>query len=352
MNIKIGKGGSGSVNSSKGGSGKTNQKKYIDLLPSPSNLTFLFDPIFYKSEIQNERHQILVQGCSLSYVNGIYSQTVNPSLINNRPYYFKEDESIEIYYDEPNWVINDLLERDYTSLFYTVSINSVSYERPHQVDWSNSNGGDAYQAQETPPTITEYLNLTEGKADLDPAYLEELRNYKIENIIPSFPFLEVRQYIPGTSFNTRKTELKNNMLSYLKDPNDDDVEPRNFRKNYGSVYYAETPPKDNKKSFLILRKNDNSTLYTSNNSTLNFFIRLQRPVSHKNPNSGYIVREKRGTFLTSYVNQDRHISFGYRSPYYNIDGDNTYRLKFEPFSFVFSFHPLILFSIDQLIIQL
>jgi hypothetical protein len=48
MNINIGKGGSGQITSTKGGSGKLNEKKYIDLIPSPSNLRIHFDPIFYK----------------------------------------------------------------------------------------------------------------------------------------------------------------------------------------------------------------------------------------------------------------------------------------------------------------
>jgi hypothetical protein len=36
-----------------------------------NSLTFLFDPIFYKKEIQNEKYKILVSGSNLSYVNGI-----------------------------------------------------------------------------------------------------------------------------------------------------------------------------------------------------------------------------------------------------------------------------------------
>jgi len=311
-----------------------------------SNLTFLFDPIFYKSEIQNERHQILVQGCSLDYVNGIYTQTVSPSLINNRPYYLKEDEHMEIYYDGTNWVIYDLFERDYASLFYKATTCSQGSScRPHMdTDWSNPDGGDAYDNGETPPTITEYLNLTEGWADLDPVYLEELRNYKIDNIIPSFPFLEVRQHIPGTSFNTRKTELKNNVYRYIKYNNNDDVE---HLKTHGKVIYntLNGPVVSNKgknlqdliNPLLKLRKNDNSTIFNSlTDFTLNMFVKLQRPIAHTAPGD-YLVREKRGIFLTSYADASRALILGYRSPYYNIDGDTTYKLKFEPFSFVFSF---------------
>ena len=178
MNINIGKGGSGKVNSTKGGSGKLIEKKYIDLLPSPSNLTFLFDPIFYKKEIQNERYKILVSGCSLSYVNGIYSQTVNPSLVNNKRYFVKDDDSnMVIDYAVGNWYIRDFFERDYgEELFYKASINGVSWERVEELNWAIPDGGTAF-GNETPPSIVAYLDLTDVREDLDPAYLEELRNY-------------------------------------------------------------------------------------------------------------------------------------------------------------------------------
>jgi hypothetical protein len=73
-------------------------------------------------------------------------------------------------------------------------------------------------------------------------------------------------------------------------------------------------------------------------STLNMFIRLQRPVSHKNPNTGYIVREKRGIFCTSFdTTYGSPFSIGYKSPYYNITGRPSYKSVFNNFSFVFSF---------------
>jgi hypothetical protein len=429
MNIKIGKGGSGKLNSTKGGSGKLNEKKYIDLLPpnfiskvtlsgggvangvytrssgetatfngeagryiewqgsswglyepsigdiayssfnlinwyetsadypptgvTQNALTFLFDPIFYKKEIQNERYKILLQGCSLTYVNGIYSQTVNPSLVNNRPAFTKDDDTDMIIFDDGGeaWIIRDSNERNgYYNLFIKTNYCGSSIScYPDQLDWSTPDDGDAV-GNETPPTITQYLNLTEGKADLDPVYLEELRNYQINGIIPTFPNLNVRQHIPGASFNTRKAEFANNVYRYIKYNNNDDVE---HLKKYGPLVYGVVNTsgpngasysrgknlQDLIDPLLKLRKNDSSAIFAGNQDyTLNMFIKLQRPVSHTSP-TNYIVREKRGIFLTSYPvgSYDRPLIIGYRSPYYNIDGDTTYKLKFEPFSFVFSF---------------
>ena len=428
MNIKIGKGGSGKLNSTKGGSGKLNEKKYIDLLPpnfiskvtlsggglgngvytrssggtttfngaagryiewqgsywglyepsignisyssfnlinwfetssdyppigvTENALTFLFDPIFYKSEIQNERYKILVQGCSLSYVNGIYSQTVNPSLYNGRTFYVKDDDnSLIIFFEDGTWYIQDEAERDYYNIFSKYDPSSVSAFRPDSLDWTNPDGGDAL-GNETPPSISADLNLTDNRADLDPAYLEELRNYQINGIIPTFPNLNVRQHIPGASFNSRKAQFANNVYRYIKYNNNNDVE---HLKKYGPLIYGVVNTsgpngasysrgknlQDLIDPLLKLRKNDSSAIFAGNQDyTLNIFIKLQRPVSHTSP-TNYIVREKRGIFLTSYPSGDggihRPLIIGYRSPYYNIDGDTTYKLKFEPFSFVFSF---------------
>ena len=354
MNIKITKGGSGKLNSTKGGSGKLNEKKYIDLLPSPSNLTFLFDPIFYKKEIQNERYKILVSDCSLSYVNGIYSQTVNPSLYNNRPYFTKDDDTDMQIFDDGvgSWVLRDSNQRDYTDIFTKINDCGSSINcYPDQLDWSTPDGGDAYYDGLTPPTITQYFNsITDGGADLDPVYLEELRNYQLDGIIPTFPNIEVRQHIPGTAFNTRKAEFANNTYRYIKYNNNDDVE---HLKGYGKVIYTNVSGgggvsfakgknlQDLIDPLLKLRKNDLSAIFIgTQNYTLNMFVKLQRPVSHTSP-TNYLVREKRGIFLTSYppgaVGSNSALIIGYRSPYYNINGDNTYKLKFEPFSFVFSF---------------
>ena len=348
MNIKIGKGGSGKLNSTKGGSGKLIEKKYIDLLPSPSNLTFLFDPIFYKKEIQNERYKILVSGCSIPYVNGIYSQTVNPSLYNNRPFFTKDDDTDMRIYDNGAgaWVIRDSNQREYTDIFVKNNTCGNSTDcRPENVDWSAPDGGDALY-MEIPPTITLYLNLTsDGGADLDPIYLEELRSYQLDGIIPTFPNINVRQKIPGTAFNTRKAEFANNTYRYIKYDNNNDVE---HLKEYGKLVYRTVIGgvslakgknlQDLVHPLLTLRKNDYTSFININGDfTFNTFVKLQRPVAHTSP-TNYLVREKRGIFARisgGDINKDLYI--GYRSPYYNINGDNTYKSKFEPFSFVFSF---------------
>lgn len=311
-------------------------------------LTFLFDPIFYKKEIQNERYKILLSGCSLDYVNGIYSQTVNPSLVNNRPAFTKDDDADMQIFDDGGgaWIIRDSNQRNgYTDLFIKNNFCGISIDcHPDQLDWSTIISGDAV-GNETPPTITLYLNLTEGKADLDPVYLEELRSYQINGTIPTFPNIDVRQKIPGTAFNTRKAEFANNTYRYIKYNNNDDVE---HLKGYGNLVYTSVVGgvsgakgknlQDLVAPLLKLRKNDGTSFINiSQDFTFNTFVKLQRPIAHTSP-TNYLVREKRGIFAgISGTDPNRDINIGYRSPYYNINGNNTYKLKFEPFSFVFSF---------------
>ena len=425
MNIKIGKGGTGKINSTKGGTSKLNQKKYIDLLPptfiskvtlsdgdysngvytrnsggtttfdgpdgktivwagsiwyaydpaiaqgqdpaySSSNLiywndisqtqaligvtenslTFLFDPIFYKSQIQNERYKILLTGCSLSYMNGVYSQ-IDP-LYNGKRYFRKDDDlDAEIYYDGGNWNIVDGSQRngyDYI-LFYKSDPFAYSLSSPINYDWENPDGGSAAGGLEFPPTLSVYLENMRG-ADLDPAYLDQIRNYQVDGTIPTFPYAESLQHIIGASFNTKKAEIKNNTFSYIKYADNSDVEEKKLNRWYGPISYTQNnysinPPVDSKYPLLKIQRNDSQKIFSIGQNTfftLNMFVRLQRPVQHKNPNTGYIVREKRGIFCTStFVENGNPFSIGYRSPYYNITGRPSYKGVFNNFSFVFSF---------------
>ena len=345
MNINIGKGGSGKINSTKGGSGKLIEKKYIDLLPSPSNLTFLFDPIFYKKEIQNERYKILVSDCSLSYVNGIYSQTVNPKLFNNRPYFLKDDDTDMAIYDNDagSWLIRDSNQRDYTDIFTKINYCSSSNDcYPDQLDWNFPDGGEAL-GNETPPTITQYLNeTTDDGGALDPCKLEQIREYQINGIVPTIhDTASSRQHIYGVSFNTKKAQIINNTFSYIKNPDNSDVENKRGTKNYTKIIYDDVAKhKDSHFPLLFLKKNDSSPLYTYGpgiSSTFNLFIRLQRPIQHKNKNNPqYISREKKGVFFNSNIGCQSGFTIGYRSPYYNIVGQPSYRGVFNNFSFIFS----------------
>jgi hypothetical protein len=438
MNIKIGKGGSGKINSTKGGSGKLTEKKYIDLLPPnfiskiifsggtysngvytrnsggtttfngpngwyiqvynenefasfmpnifgttpvyyssdsgktwvnegnlddevvnppPTSarenaLTFLFDPIFYKKEIQNERYKILVSGCDLSYVNGIYSQQLG--LANGKGVYIKDDDySMIIFWEDGAWYLKDEDVRNgYYNLFIKNHAGINSLGRPNNLDWSICDGGDAYNNGERLSSMTEYLDLqSRGGGRLDPAFLEQVRSYQIDNAVPnqnanyninpSSP-----QNIIGAAFNTRKAEIKNNTFSYIKYSDNSDVEEKKLNYWYGSIdknqgLYNIDTPKDSRYPLLKVKRNDALPIFEigpEKKSTLNMFIRLQRPVSHKNPNTGYIVREKRGIFCTSFdTTYGSPFSIGYKSPYYNITGRPSYKSVFNNFSFVFSF---------------
>lgn len=177
----------------------------------------------------------------------------------------------------------------------------------------------------------------------DPWYLKEFRDYNISDVVPSRPLSQ--QWIQGGSLGTTKAQIINNTLSYIKDPNNNDLEQKRFSyRNYLSIYqsqaaYGITPPVENKKPFLILSRDDSFGLYTygpSYASTLNIFVRLQRPLAHKSQNTSGIIREKKGIFLTYGIETNAGFSIGYRSPHHYINGDRTYKFQFEPFSFVFS----------------
>lgn len=206
-----------------------------------NSLTFLFDPIFYKSEIQNEIYKIKLEGCSLSYVNGIYSQTVDPSLINNRPYFTKDDDpDMHVYYDstEQYWVIEDEGTRNYNNpLFYKNYTGGQSwYPRVQELNWAVADGGEALNNGQTSPTITAYeVYNNDDRADLDPVYMQELRDYQIAEAIPTFPNINIRQHIHGASFNSKKAEFSGNVFKYIKYDNNNDVP---HLKSYGKQIYG------------------------------------------------------------------------------------------------------------------
>jgi len=219
-----------SLSITKGGSGKTNQKKYIDLLPSSSNLTFLFDPIFYNN-IKEESGTVFSRG-------------------------------------------------------------RIS----------------------------------------DPFYLSHsIRDYQYNNIVPQLSNVDALQYIKGKPLGTKKSGFKNNVFSWIKDiSSDNDLENgRNDKSIGGGMAYE-----DLRVPLLTLTKPGNTDLFSnSTTSTFIFFIRLQNPITHKNPNNPeFLVREKRG-FFTKIGN----LEIGYRSPYYNIVGEPSYKSVFNNFSFVFNF---------------
>ena len=214
-------------------------------------------------------------------MHGIYSQTVDPSLVNNRPYFVKDDDSsMVINYEGGNWYIRDFAEREYgQDLFYKIDACNTSPCRPDYLDWSTVDGGNAYDDGQTPPTITQHLNLmVQRSADLDPAFLETLRTYQQANIIPNLTSALTRQYIKGSSSNSRKVVLANNALKYIKNNDNSDVP---YLKKYGRIITNTAADiNDNKKSLLICKKNDNSVIFDGNGTyTFNMFIKLQRPIS-------------------------------------------------------------------------
>jgi hypothetical protein len=297
-----------------------------------NSIVLIFDPIFYKKDVANTFIKIIATDSDLSYVNGIYSQTVNPKKVYTKPFFVKDDDpNMSIYWDGRNrdpaqrrWHIVDSSSRNgMQDLWDKTSFDPDIHETPADVDWANPEGGQALGIYQ-PPVISHYTdNILTKHYELDPAFLEQIRYYQVNGIVPTT--IQVNQRIIGAPFNTRKIEINNNTLSYIKASDNNDVENGKLNTFYGNR--ATNPPVDNKYSLLHLNAN-----VVSSKSTLNIFIRLQRPIQHKNPNNGYIVREKRGVFC-SYTS----FNIGYRSPYYNIPGRPSYKGVFDNFSFVFTF---------------
>lgn len=315
----------------------TNEGSIEDVgdLPTGSTakaLNYVFDPIFYKKDIANSVDKIIATDSELSYVNGIYSRTANPKKVNGEFYYIKDDDStMSIAWDGiSRWQIIDATLRNGMEVLWT---------SPQLYDWGLVDGGEAF-GQYQQPIITYYKNNIITYKEIDPSYLEKVRSYTVDGItIPGdIPLI---QNIINAPFNTRKVEIKNNALSYIKYNDDSDVLTKNFKRyirDYNAGLYPEFFIKDNKKPLLQIIKNDNCgfiSTYVSGaagrrDSTLNIFIRLQRPSEHKR--GSFKVRHKRSTFCAG-----GGIKIGYRSPYYYIPGRPNYKGNFNNFSFVFSF---------------
>jgi hypothetical protein len=257
---------------------------------------------------------------------------------------------MQIFWQNGAWYIRDTNQRfGYFNLFIKNDTRTLVKDRPDDLDWSICDGGDAYDNGRRLSSITPYLDLSyKVGSRSDPAFLEQIRNYQIDNVIPNQYLNPLSpQLIIGAAFSTKKAEIKNNTFSYIKYSDNSDVEGKKLNKFYENINktqieYGISPPKDSRYPLLKVTRNDNLPIFkigSGKYSTLNMFIRLQRPVSHKNPHTGYIVREKRGIFCTSkFTDSPRNpFSIGYRSPYYNITGRPSYKGIFDNFSFVFSF---------------
>lgn len=325
MNIKIGKGGSGSVNSTKGGSGKVNEKKYIDLLP---------DSIV----------KLTVANVPDPNGNGLYIRYAGGTATFTGP------NGYEIIFNEGpislgngGWYIGNPAEDNY--LWW-----SPTLERGY---WEMNNAGSGSPTSTYENSLSFlfdpifYTNIgLEGPSVflnnnivLDLGFLEnnERSILQYKNVIPPKYQIISHQEIPGKSKTTVKAAFKNNTFSYIKSPDDSDLKLTN---NIANIAYPKNFS-DLKRPLLKMRKPDNSVIFNSNEKTLLFFIRLQRPIAHKAPAENIPHRSKKGFFFHLCHGNSNDagapmLNIGYRSPHYLIDGEQTYRFKFEPFSFVFN----------------
>ena len=318
MNINIGKGGSGKITSTKGGSGKLIEKKYIDLLP-------------------NFISKVTLSGGT--YSNGIYSRNSGGTTTFNGPdgkyielsgavWYaydpaYGEEDSTYATLDFINWeeetesgVPTGVTQNSLSFLFDPIFYTNIGLEGSNIFLNNNPNHN---------PNAPDLGFLENNK--------RSILQYK--NVIPPKYQIISHQYIPGKSKNTVKATFKNNTFSYIKSPDDSDLKSSN---NIANIAYPKNFS-DLKRPLLKMRKSDNSVIFNSSEKTLLFFVRLQRPVAHK---AGDIPhRSKKGFFFhlchgNVYDAGVPMLNIGYRSPHYLIDNQQTYRFKFEPFSFVFN----------------
>jgi len=319
MNIKIGKGGSGKITSTKGGSGKLNEKKYIDLLPP----NFISKVTLSGGTYSNGTYTRSSGGATT--FNGPNGKYIEVYQLNNRaPIYSTYDPSfpehpivIYVSFDEGNtWIKENagdvdagtpptsVIENALTFLFDPIFYNNIKDESP-----SILYGGKAVDAY--------YLN-------------HSIRDYQYNNIVPQLGDVNAIQYVQNKPIGFKKSGFKNNTFSWIKDSSSNNDLENGKNDNFAGTMMYE----DLLRPLLTLTKPGNTDLFSnSTTSTFICFVRLQNPITHKNPNNpSFLVREKRGFFA-----KIGNVEIGYRSPYYNIVGEPSYKGVFNNFSFVFNF---------------
>jgi len=171
-----------------------------------------------------------------------------------------------------------------------------------------------------------------------------LNNYfkKYPNIIPSTEYVYSAGKILGKNDDPDNLQRKqyfdksNFVFAYEKYSDDTDIpigtKINSFRMKESRTYGV----RERKKSLLKLTSDTSKfKIFAGENTSRTFscFIKLKGPVKHRSLATGYrIIREKKGIFLNT-----PEFSIGYRSPhYYRVGQTQSYKFKFEPFSFVFS----------------
>ena len=315
MNIKIGKGGSGKLNSTKGGSGKLNEKKYIDLLPA----NFISKIIFSNGAFGNGTYTRNSSGTTtFNGPNGWYIEALNenefasymPSIFGTTPVYYSSDAG-KTWINEGNLddeVVNppptSVIENALTFLFDPIFYNNIKDES---------------------------LSIIYATKAVDPYYLNHsIRDYQYNNIVPQLGDVNAIQYVQSKPAGFKKSGFKNNTFSWIKDSSSNNDLENGKNDNFAGAMIYE----DLLRPLLTLTKPGNTDLFSnSTTSTFICFVRLQNPITHKNPNNpSFLVREKRGFFA-----KIGNVEIGYRSPYYNIVGEPSYKGVFDNFSFVFNF---------------
>jgi hypothetical protein len=167
-----------------------------------------------------------------------------------------------------------------------------------------------------------------GSMSVPEVLKHSIRNYQYNNIVAKEA--NARQWIRSSPLSFKKSNFFKNTFRWIKDlSSNNDLEKGKNDPGLGELSYN-----DLKVPLLTLTKNLNANFFTTNqsNKSFVFFIKLQNPITHRNPNNSFLVREKKGFFA-----KIGNLEIGYRSPYYNIVGEPSYKGVFDNFSFVFNF---------------